>query len=79
MINDYKILANSGMSAMKISSKLTALTCAVSLMLSGATSVYAVTDTSYRQIQDYAIFNGSGNINWCDGQNLEVVNSKIPY
>jgi hypothetical protein len=78
LINDYKILANSGMSAMKISSKLTALTCAVSLMLSGATSVYAVTDTSYRQIQDYAIFNGSGNINWCGGQNLEVVNSKIP-
>ena len=78
MINDYKILANSGMSAMKISSKLIALTCAVSLMLSGATSVYAVTDTSYRQIQDYAIFNGSGNINWCGGQNLEVVNSKIP-
>jgi len=35
--------------------------------------VLAQTDTSYRQLQDYSIFNGSGNINWCGGLNLEVL------
>ena len=63
---------------MRFLSKLTATAYAIAVILSSTTSVYAAADISYRQIQDYAIFNGSGNINWCGGKNLEVVNSKVP-
>lgn len=57
--------------------QLTAIGCAFALMLHGTAPVRAA-DTAYRQLQDYAIFNGSGNINWCGGQNLEVTNARIP-
>ncbi len=63
---------------MKNVKQLTAFICALSLLIGSVMSVNAETDTSYRQLQDYAIFNGSGNINWCGGQNLEVSSSRIP-
>ncbi len=63
---------------MKIINKLTAVVCAASMMTSSMPCVCAEADISYRQIQDYAIFNGTGNINWCGGNNLEVVSSKVP-
>ncbi len=63
---------------MRFINKLTALVCTASLMSGSIPPVYAEPDISYRQIQDYSIFNGSGNINWCGGNNLEVINSKIP-
>ncbi len=63
---------------MKIIRKITAFVCALSLLPFNAASVSAETDTSYRKLQDYAIFNGSGNINWCGGQNLEVSSARIP-
>lgn len=63
---------------MRIFRQLTAFVCSLSLLIGSTTSVCAEADTSYRQLQDYAIFNGSGNINWCGGQNLEVSNAKIP-
>ncbi len=62
---------------MKMMKQLTALSCALFLLLQGTAPVDAA-DTAYRQLQDYAIFNGSGNINWCGGQNLEVANARIP-
>lgn len=63
---------------MKIMKQLAAIGCAL-LMLPGITApVMAETDTSYRQLQDYTIFNGKGNINWCGGKNLEVSNARIP-
>ncbi len=63
---------------MKIMKQLTAIGCALSLLFGSTAPVIAETDTSYRQLQDYAIFNGNGNINWCGGKNLEVSNARIP-
>ncbi|MGN0592056.1 MAG: glycoside hydrolase family 9 protein [Ruminococcus sp.] len=56
----------------------TALGYALSLLLNGTASVYAASDTAYRQLQDYTIFNGSGNLNWCGGDHLEVSNARVP-
>ena len=63
---------------MKIMKQLAAIGCALSILSGSTTPVMAETDTSYRQLQDYAIFNGNGNINWCGGKNLEVSNARIP-
>lgn len=62
---------------MKTIRKLLAFVCALSLLPHSITA-NAQTDSSYRQLLDYAIFNGSGNINWCGGQNLEVSSARIP-
>ncbi len=62
---------------MKRMKQLTAIGCAFTLLFHGAVPVRAA-DTEYRKLLDYAIFNGSGNINWCGGQNLEVTNARIP-
>ncbi len=58
--------------------QITAIGCGASLLLGSTASAFAAAETEYRQLLDYAIFNGSGNINWCGGQNLEVSSSKIP-
>lgn len=63
---------------MKIMKQLTVIGCALSLLFSSTVPVIAETDTFYRQLQDYAIFNGNGNINCCGGKNLEVSNARIP-
>ena len=63
---------------MKMMKRMAAVGCALSLMLSSTAPVYAESDTEYRRLLDYAIFNGSGNINWCGGPNLEVSSSRIP-
>lgn len=65
---------------MKIFKQLTALICTFSFILHSAVavSVYATLDTEYRQLQDYEIFDGKGNINWCGGDNLEVNNARVP-
>ena len=52
--------------------QLAAIGCVLSLMFGYTAPVAAETDVFYRQLQDYAIFNGNGNINWCGGKNLEV-------
>ncbi|MBQ8687276.1 MAG: glycoside hydrolase family 9 protein [Ruminococcus sp.] len=63
---------------MKITKQMTVIGCALSLLVSSTVPAYAESDMSYRQLLDYAIFNGSGNINWCGGQNLEVSNARVP-
>lgn len=63
---------------MNITKRLTAIGCALSMLHGITAPVTAEPDTSYRQLQDYTIFNGSGNINWCGGKNLEVSNARIP-
>ncbi len=63
---------------MKLLKQLTALGCAIPFLLYGTVSAAERTDTAYRQLLDYAIFNGSGTINWCGGQNLEVTSARIP-
>lgn len=63
---------------MKIMKQLETIGCVLSLMFGYTAPVAAETDVSYRQLQDYAIFNGNGNINWCGGKNLEVSNARIP-
>ncbi len=63
---------------MKIQKQLLSLGCAASLLLCSTLPVFAREDTSYRQLLDYAIFNGSGTINWCGGENLEVTSARIP-
>ncbi|MGN0630885.1 MAG: glycoside hydrolase, partial [Ruminococcus sp.] len=63
---------------MKIMKQLAALGCALSMLPGITAPVMAEMDTSYRQLQDYTIFNGNGNINWCGGKNLEVSNARIP-
>lgn len=63
---------------MRFLKQMTAIGCAFSLLLGNFATVSAESETEYRQLLDYAIFNGSGNINWCGGQNLEVSSSKIP-
>lgn len=63
---------------MKFVKRITAFVCSLSMLSAFGADVLAQTDTSYRQLQDYAIFNGSGNINWCGGPNLEVSGSRIP-
>ncbi len=63
---------------MRFVKRITAFVCALSMLNVAGGAVCAESDTSYRQLQDYAIFNGSGNINWCGGPNLEVSGSRIP-
>lgn len=63
---------------MKLLKQLAALGCAIPFLLHGTVSAADTTDTAYRRLLDYAIFNGSGNINWCGGQNLEVTSARIP-
>lgn len=48
------------------------------MLLQRTVSAAQTSDSAYRQLLDYAVFNGSGTINWCGGQNLEVTNSRIP-
>ncbi len=56
-----------------------ALCCAVTLLLNITAPVYAgMEGSAYRKLQDYAIFNGSGNLNWCGGDALEVANARVP-
>lgn len=63
---------------MKILKKLSAFGCALCLMFNGTVPVYAESNVEYRQLQDYTIFNGSGNLNWCGGDKLEVSNARVP-
>lgn len=63
---------------MKILKKLSAFGCALCLMFNGTMPVYAESNVEYRQLQDYTIFNGSGNLNWCGGDKLEVSNARVP-
>ncbi len=71
------ILADGGI-LMRTMKQLIAIGCAASLLLGSTMPAVAASDTSYRQLLDYAIFNGTGNINWCGGQNLEVQSARIP-
>lgn len=63
---------------MKITSQIIAFGCAVSLLFSSGGVVSAETISANRQLLDYAIFNGNGNINWCGGDHLEVNKARIP-
>ncbi len=63
---------------MKKFRKLTALCCAISLLFGSTAPVSAEADTSYRALLDYAVFNGTGTVNWCGGPNLEVTNARLP-
>lgn len=58
---------------MKFVKRITAFVCSLSMLSAFGADVLAQTDTSYRQLQDYEVFNGNGNINWCGGPNLEVL------
>lgn len=35
-------------------------------------------DTEYRKLNDYPIYNGGNNLNWCGGDFLEVNNARVP-
>ncbi len=64
---------------MKFSKAMAVLCGAATLLMNTALPIKAaVQDSAYRQLQDYAIFNGSGNLNWCGGDALEVVNARVP-
>jgi len=63
---------------MKRMQSILAGVCAAAMLCGSVMPVHAETDTAYRQLMDYSIFNGNGNLNWCGGQNLEVESARIP-
>ncbi len=63
---------------MMIYKRIISTASAVVMLLNVTFTANAEAETDYRKLQDYSVFNGNGNINWCGGDNLEVVNSRVP-